>query len=104
MRVTLTLLVLLVTIALGPVEARAQAGQESTLGMEQRRKTQVIRPLPAPGTVEQDTDQAIEELRSERRREGIMRENVPHIRPPFADPDVRGGIQSQNIQRALPRR
>lgn len=92
-------------VALWPCEAPAQGRQESgTLGMEQRRKAQVVRPLPPAAAVEQDAEQAIEEMRAERRRDEIIRETLPHIRPPYADSDVRGGIQSQNIQRALPRR
>jgi hypothetical protein len=72
--------------------------------MEQRHKAQVIRPLPAPATIEQDTEQAIEELQSERRREEYIRKTLPNFKPPYADSDLRGGIQSQNIIRALPRR
>ena len=92
-------------LALWSAEASAQGGPEGgTVGMEQRRRSQVIRPLPPPATVEQDTEQAIEELRAERRRDELIRENQPHIKPPYADSDVRGGIQTQNILKALPRR
>src|SRR5712692_8210061 len=105
MRSLRALAALSVALALWPCEAPAQGGQErETVGMEQRRRAQVIRPLPPPAAVEQDADQAIEELRAERRRDELIRETVPHIKPPWADSDVRGGIQSQNIQRALPRR
>ena len=92
-----------VLVALWPCDAPAQ-GEGGTLGMEQRRKAQVVRPLPAPAAVEQDVEQAIEELQAERRRDENIRKTLPHFKPPYADSDVRGGIQSQNIQRALPRR
>ena len=98
-------LALVAVLAFWPSEAPAQSGQESGIvGMEQRRRAQVIRPLPSSGDVEQDANQAIEDLRAERRRDGLIRDSVPHIKPPYADADVRGGIQSQNIQKALPRR
>jgi len=94
-----------VFVALWPCDAPAQGRQEAgTLGMEQRHKAQVVRPLPTPATVEQDAEQAIEELQAERRRDEIIRKTLPGFKPPYADSDVRGGIQSQNIIRALPRR
>ncbi|MGH7353501.1 MAG: hypothetical protein ACRELS_02870 [Candidatus Rokuibacteriota bacterium] len=96
---------LLAALAVWPCEAPAQGRQESeTLGMEQRRKTQVIRPLPPAAEIEQDADQAIEEQRAERRRDELIRQSLPQIKPPYADADVRGGIQSQNILKSLPRR
>ena len=92
-------------LALWSAEAFAQGVQESgTVGMEQRRKTQIIRPLPPAAEIEQDAEQAIEQQQAERRRDEIIRQSLPHIKPPYADADVRGGIQSQNILKALPRR
>lgn len=94
-----------VFVALWPCDGLAQGRQEAgTLGMEQRHKAQVVRPLPPAAEVEQDAEQAIEELRAQQRREENIRKTLPQIKPPYADPDVRGGIQSQNIIRALPRR
>ena len=92
-----------VFVTLWPCDALAQ-GEGGTLGMEQRHKAQVVRPLPAPATIEEDAEQAIEEMQTERRREENIRKSLPQIKPPYADSDVRGGIQSQNIIRALPRR
>lgn len=105
MRPAPALIALLVALTLWPTVALAQGGQETgALGMEQRRKRQVIRPLPPAGAAEQDVDQAVEALQAEQRRDELIRETRPRIKPPYADSDVRGGIQSQNIQKALQRR
>ena len=103
MRTATALAVLLVTLTFWPAVTLAQGGDES-LAMEQRRKRQVIRPLPPAGEVEQDVDRAVEEMQAERRRDELIRENLPHIKPSYADSDVRGGIQSQNLLKVLPRR
>jgi hypothetical protein len=96
------LLALLIALALWPPWVAAQ--DTGAPGMEQRRKTQVIRPLPPAAEIDEDVDRAVEGLGAERRRDELIRENMPRVKPPYADSDVRGGIQSRNIQRALPRR
>jgi hypothetical protein len=103
MRTASALAVLLAVITLWPAPSPAQGGSDG-LSMEQRRKRELIRPLPPAAEIERDTDQAVEALQAERRRDELMRENLPHIKPPYADSDVTGGIQSQSILKALPRR
>ena len=94
-----------VFVALWPGAAPAQGRDErGAVGMEQRHKAQVVRPLPPAATVEQDAEQAIEELQAQQRRDENIRKTLPGFKPPYADSDVRGGIQSQNIIRALPHR
>jgi hypothetical protein len=69
-----------------------------------RQKKTVVQPRPSPDTLTRDANRAIEELAATRRRDETLRElSRPTVRRPDLDTSVTGGIQTRNLQRALPR-
>ncbi len=98
---------LLASILVGgalPAGAQERSG-ELRLELKLARKPAVVQPAPDPKIAEQDTEQAIAEVRARERSEGLVREmlRAPSRRPDLHY-DVWSGIQARNVRDALRRR
>ena len=106
MRPTLVLGAALLATAL-PLAALAQTPAPTTgdLQIERKERKAVVLPKPSPDQVRTDADRAIDEYAG--RSPGQMVRDTSPVRPssrPDLDRDVREGIQSQQLQKAMPNR
>jgi hypothetical protein len=84
-----------------PAATEEPAGTD--LRMERKTRRVIVQPRPAPETFARDAAEVTEQVERERRARELMEDAVRPSRRPDLDPDVRGGIQSDNLRRALPR-
>jgi hypothetical protein len=103
MRSMLALAVALFVFA-GPFVAGAQTPTPGSGDLELKRKEQrsVVLPKQDPEQIRADADRAISDYAATRSPGQVVRETSP-LRPPARpdlDQDVRGGIQTQQINRA----
>src|SRR5437016_975457 len=90
-----------------PLAALAQTPAPTTgdLQIERKERKAVVLPKPSPDQVRTDADRAIDEYAG--RSPGQMVRDTSPVRPssrPDLDRDVREGIQSQQLQKAMPNR
>ena len=90
-----------------PLAALAQTPAPTTgdLQIERKERKAVVLPKPSPDQVRTDADRAIDEYAG--RSPGQMVHDTSPVRPssrPDLDRDVREGIQSQQLQKAMPNR
>jgi hypothetical protein len=94
-------------VTLVPASVLAQAASPSTetqLQQELRHRRVIVRPLTPAAEVERDVGQATSEIEQRERGQALARDlNRPAQRPPQVDQDLKGGIQTRNLNN-LPRR
>lgn len=90
-----------------PAAVFAQAASptsETLLQQEMRHRRVIVRPLTPADQVQQDADRATAELQQQDREQTIVRDLTrPAQRPPQADQDLKGGIQTRSLNDALRR-
>jgi hypothetical protein len=105
-RLRLTAAVLLGGI-LAPAVALAQAASPTTetqLQQEMRHRRVIVRPLTPTDEVQRDIDTATAEVQQQNREQAVARDlSQPAQRPPQADQDLKGGIQTRSLDRLLRR-
>jgi hypothetical protein len=90
-----------------PATVFAQAASptsETLLQQEMRHRRVIVRPLTPADQVQQDADRATAEIQQQDREQAIVRDLTrPAQRPPQADQDLKGGIQTRSLNDALRR-
>ena len=77
---------------------------ETQLQQEMRHRRVIVRPLTPADQVQQDVDRATAEIQQQDREQAVVRDLTrPAQRPPQADQDLKGGIQTRNLNNALRR-
>jgi hypothetical protein len=106
MRRNVTAVIALVGM-LVPAAALAQAaspGRDTQLQQEMRHRRVIVRPLTPTDQVQQDVDRAAAEIQQQEREQAMVRDLTrPAQRSPQMDPDLKGGIQSRNLNNVLRR-
>jgi hypothetical protein len=102
-------LVLLLVLALLPLDAFAQsaapAGSTPDVRMETKRRRLVVLPATPVATVERDARDAVARAEERQRARRVGRDVVDSFAGwrPQLDRDVTSGLQARNLQRLLPR-
>jgi len=90
-----------------PATVFAQAASptsETQLQQEMRHRRVIVRPLTPADQVQQDVDRATTEIQQHDREQTTVRDLTrPAQRPPQADEDLKGGIQTRSLNDALRR-
>ena len=90
-----------------PATVLAQAASptsETQLQQEMRHRRVIVRPLTPADQVQQDVDRATTEIQQHDREQTVVRDLTrPAQRPPQADQDLKGGIQTRSLNNALRR-
>ncbi len=82
----------------------ASPTSETLLQQEMRHRRVIVRPLTPADQVQQDADRATAEIQQQDREQAITRGLTrPAQRPPQADQDLKGGIQTRSLNDALRR-
>jgi hypothetical protein len=106
MRRSVTVVMALIGM-LVPATVLAQAASptsETLLQQEMRHRRVIVRPLTPADQVQQDADRATTEIQQQDREQTIVRDLTrPTQRPPQADQDLKGGIQTRSLNDALRR-
>src|SRR5882762_3518261 len=105
MKRNVTVMIVLVG-TLVPATALAQAassGRDTQLQQEMRHRRVIVRPLTPTDQVQQDVDRAAAEIQQQRAQAIVRDLTHPAPRSPQMDPDLKGGIQSRNLNNVLRR-
>jgi hypothetical protein len=98
--------ILALTLVLAPLRVLAQGTPTPDPDLQQTRQQKriIVQPRPAPEVLQRDADRAVDELAAQRRLEETLRDSNPSLprRPDLTEP-VSGGIQTREINKALPR-
>jgi hypothetical protein len=90
-----------------PAAVFAQAASptsETLLQQEMRHRRVIVRPPTPADQVQQDLDRATAEIQQQDSGQAIVRDLTrPAQRPPQADQDLTGGIQTRSLNNALRR-
>jgi len=89
-----------------PAAVLAQAaspGRDTQLQQEMRHRRVIVRPLTPTDQVQQDVDRAAAEIQQQREQAIVRDLTRPAPRSPQMDPDLKGGIQSRNLNNVLRR-
>jgi hypothetical protein len=85
-------------------QAAASPGGETQLQQEMRHRRAIVRPITPPEQAQQDVDRAAADIQQRDREQAVVRDLTrPPQRPPQADPDLKGGIQTRALNNALRR-
>jgi hypothetical protein len=94
------------TLLVAPVWALAQDAPtpDPDLQLKREHKRIIVQPRPSPEVLQRDADRAVDELAAQRRLEKTLRDSNPSSsrRPDLGEP-VQGGIQTRELNKALPR-
>ena len=105
MKEHVALVALIVTLI--PATALAQAASpdtETQLQQELRHRRVIVRPITPTDEVQRDVDTAAAEIQQQGREQAATRDLTrPTQRPPQADQDLKGGIQTRNLNNLLRR-
>ena len=103
MKFTVTVVLVLLG-AVVPTTVLAQAASPNTqLEQQVRERRVIVRPSIPPEQVQRDADQAAAEIRQQREDATVRELTRPTQRPPQTDQDLKGGIQTRNLNNALRR-
>ena len=90
-----------------PAAVFAQAASptsETLLQQEMRHRRVIVHPLTPADQVQQDVDRARAEIQQQDRGQTVVHDLTrPAQRPPQADQDLKGGIQTRSLNDALRR-
>jgi len=96
-----------VIVTLVPASVLAQAASpdtETQLQQEMRHRRVIVRPVTHPAEVQRDAERAAAEVEQQQSGQAIARDlNRPAQRPPQVDQDLKGGIQTRNLNNLLRR-
>jgi hypothetical protein len=94
-------------VALIPATALAQAASpdtETQLQQDLRHRRVIVRPLTPADEVQHDVDTATSAIQQQEREQAALRDVArPAQRPPQADQDLIGGIQTRSLNNLLRR-
>ena len=99
------LIALIVTLIPATVLAQAASPDtETQLQQDLRHRRVIVRPLTPADEVQRDVDTATSEIQQQEREQAAMRDlGRPTQRPPQADQDLKGGIQTRSLNNLLRR-
>jgi hypothetical protein len=100
-------MVMVLVGTLVPATALAQdasPARDTQLQQEMRHRRVIVRPLTPADQAQQDVDRAAAEIQQQGRGQAIVHDLTrPAPRSPQTDPDLKGGIQSRNLNNVLRR-
>lgn len=103
MKFTVTVVLVLLGAVI-PTTVLAQAASPDTqLQQEMRERRIIVRPSIPPEQVQRDADQAAAEIQRQRNDAAARELTRPTQRAPQVDQDLKGGIQTRNLNNALRR-
>ena len=93
------------TVLFVPPGALAQDAPtpDPDLQLKREHKRIIVQPRPSPEVLQRDADRAVDELAAQRRLQETLRDGNPSSRRPDLGEPVQGGIQTRELNRALPR-
>jgi hypothetical protein len=105
MKGQVALVALIVTLIPATVLAQAASPDtETQLQQDLRHRRVIVRPLTPADEVQRDVDAAASEIQQQEREQAAMSGLTrPRQRPPQADDDLKGGIQTRSLNNLLRR-